>query len=456
MSGLLGIAASYVANAVWEVALITAVAWLTTRLLKRLGPQAEHAVWVAALMMSVVTPALPLLPGLIELAMPSRVTGTPAIIMFVATEGGATVRAGAFAVPIFWILWLLGCYAATIFYFAGRLAFRMHAASEMLRKAVPAALTTEQNQVWQNCERAFSLREAQIMTSAKLSGPVALAVRRPVLLLPSDFASGCMPQDFLAAVAHECAHLKRRDYQKNLFYEFESLLLAFHPLIAVIKSRIAQTREMICDEMAAEGHLEGGNYARSLLRLAAMVAVGPRDSGNYAVGIFDADILGKRIERIRMTKQHVGAATRYGLMISAVAILVSTLIGGAALAVPIMPEQPTLAVQQAHPEKSSQPSAHGHVYKVGDDVSAPVPLNSVVAKYSAEAKRAKYQGVCLVSLIVDAQGNPRNLRVIRPLGMGLDEKALEAVRKYRFKPAMMDGKSPVPVRITIEVNFRLY
>jgi protein TonB len=98
----------------------------------------------------------------------------------------------------------------------------------------------------------------------------------------------------------------------------------------------------------------------------------------------------------------------------------------------------------------------GGLFRIGGGVSAPVPIVSPEAEFSDEARRAKYQGVCLVSLIVDAQGNPQNPRIIRALGMGLDEKALEAVRKYKFKPAMKDGKTPVPVMITIEVNFRLY
>ena len=100
--------------------------------------------------------------------------------------------------------------------------------------------------------------------------------------------------------------------------------------------------------------------------------------------------------------------------------------------------------------------AGGGLYHVGGGVTAPVALNSVEAEFSDEARRAKYQGVCLISLIVDAQGNPQNPRVIRALGMGLDEKALEAVRKYKFRPAMKDGRTPVPVMITVEVNFRLY
>jgi len=95
------------------------------------------------------------------------------------------------------------------------------------------------------------------------------------------------------------------------------------------------------------------------------------------------------------------------------------------------------------------------LYKIGGNVSAPVALNMVTADFSEEARRAKYQGVCLISMIVDVHGKPQNPRVIRTLGMGLDQKALEAVSKYKFKPAMKDGKTPVPVMITVEVDFRL-
>lgn len=98
----------------------------------------------------------------------------------------------------------------------------------------------------------------------------------------------------------------------------------------------------------------------------------------------------------------------------------------------------------------------GGLYRIGGSVSAPIALNNVEAEFSDEARRAKYQGVCLIQLIVNAQGDPINPRVIRALGMGLDEKAIEAVRKYKFKPAMKDGRTPVPVMITVEVNFRLY
>jgi TonB family protein len=97
----------------------------------------------------------------------------------------------------------------------------------------------------------------------------------------------------------------------------------------------------------------------------------------------------------------------------------------------------------------------GGLYRIGNGVTAPQLIYSVDPEFSDEARRAKYQGVCLVSLIVDAQGHPQNIRIVRRLGMGLDEKAEEAVRQYRFKPAYFQGKA-VPVQISVEVNFRIY
>lgn len=99
----------------------------------------------------------------------------------------------------------------------------------------------------------------------------------------------------------------------------------------------------------------------------------------------------------------------------------------------------------------------GGLRRVGDGVTAPQLIHSVEAEFSDEARRAKYEGTVVVSLIVDAQGNPQNVHVSRTLGMGLDEKAIAAVRQYKFKPSI-DQKTgkPVPVMVSVEVRFRLY
>ena len=97
----------------------------------------------------------------------------------------------------------------------------------------------------------------------------------------------------------------------------------------------------------------------------------------------------------------------------------------------------------------------GGVFRVGGGVSAPRALDTPDPEYSEEARKAKYQGTVVLWLIVDANGAPREIKVARSLGMGLDQKAIEAVRKWKFEPAMKDGR-PVAVQINVEVNFRLY
>jgi len=93
--------------------------------------------------------------------------------------------------------------------------------------------------------------------------------------------------------------------------------------------------------------------------------------------------------------------------------------------------------------------------RIGGGVSQPVLIFSVEPEFSEEARKAKVAGNVLVNLWVDTNGNPSHVRVIRGVGMGLDEKAMEAVRQYRFKPAMENGK-PVLVELNVEVNFQIF
>ncbi len=91
---------------------------------------------------------------------------------------------------------------------------------------------------------------------------------------------------------------------------------------------------------------------------------------------------------------------------------------------------------------------------IGGGVSKPVITFQPEAEFSEEARKAKFSGNVEVYLWVDESGNPSHIRVVRPIGMGLDEKAIEAVRQYKFKPAMKDGK-PVKVDLYIDVNFQI-
>ena len=85
--------------------------------------------------------------------------------------------------------------------------------------------------------------------------------------------------------------------------------------------------------------------------------------------------------------------------------------------------------------------------------SPPKLIRRVDAELSDEGRAAHYRGVCLVSLVVDREGRPENVRTLRPPGMGLDASAIKAARQFRFIPAMENDK-PVPARVTVEVHFK--
>jgi protein TonB len=97
----------------------------------------------------------------------------------------------------------------------------------------------------------------------------------------------------------------------------------------------------------------------------------------------------------------------------------------------------------------------GDVKNIGGGITEPVVITQVEPEFSEEARRAKYPGDVIVSLIVDATGMPQNVHVLHGVGMGLDEKAVEAVKQYRFKPARENGK-PVAVYMNVDVGFHIY
>lgn len=90
----------------------------------------------------------------------------------------------------------------------------------------------------------------------------------------------------------------------------------------------------------------------------------------------------------------------------------------------------------------------------GAGITSPVPLRTPEPEYSEAARKARVTGTVLVSIVVGADGVPRHVAVVRGLGLGLDERALEAVAHWLFKPATRNGH-PVAVRANVEVNFHL-
>jgi periplasmic protein TonB len=97
----------------------------------------------------------------------------------------------------------------------------------------------------------------------------------------------------------------------------------------------------------------------------------------------------------------------------------------------------------------------GGIFHVGGGVSAPIPIYKPDPEFSEEARKAKYQGTCTLGMVVGVDGRPTQIHVLSSLGMGLDEKAIEAVKNWKFEPGKKDGH-PVATVIAVEVDFHLY
>lgn len=114
-----------------------------------------------------------------------------------------------------------------------------------------------------------------------------------------------------------------------------------------------------------------------------------------------------------------------------------------------------LFTRPATPEESKQKlSVPAGVFRIGKGITPPMPVNTPAAEFPPLAKRM--DAICLITLIVDATGLPEDFHVARPSNPAYDAQALDAVSHYRFKPAMRNGTEPVPVMMTVEVNFRAH
>ncbi len=425
----------YAVHAAYEAPLIAAAAWLADRMLAKAGPQAQHRLWVGALMLCA---GLPLLPAdaLARLSLPIAGGSSVATLTSLVIHGDASTHALTMSSSMGAVL--LVAYLAVLSLVCGRFMWRWHGTRRLVRTSEDIPRSQSAATLVSGIAGRFGIPEPTLRCSREVAGPVTLGLRRAWLIAPLDFFAAESSEDAAAAVAHECAHMARRDFAKNLLYEWIALAVAYHPAVWLVRRRIAQTRELICDEMAAGTSRDRSSYAASLLRLATTMADRTTATPLNAIGVFDANILEERIMRLTRTQPTLSRARRIAMTAVAIGLLLGSGVSAVAMGFDVNPS-----------------NREETIYHVGNGVSAPVLISSVDATYSKKARSAHYQGVSVVSLIVDANGRPQGIHTARKLGMGLDEKAIEAVRQYKFTPAMRQGK-PVPVAIQIEVNFRIY
>ena len=294
-------------------------------------------------------------------------------------------------------------------------------------------------------ERIAGLRKPiAFCISPRSLEPGIFGIIRPVLLWPAAISQRLRDAHLEAILAHEVWHVRRRDNLAAAIHMVVEAIFWFHPLVWWLGARLIEERERACDEEV----LRLGNppqvYAESILKTCEFCMGSPLPCVS---GVTGAD-LKQRIVRIMTPDSAMKLTLARKLLLGAMAI--------GALAGPLLVGLVKAPLVNAEsPQAGAAPAPRNQIYHIGGGVSAPSVVFAADPEYTEKARRAKYQGICVVALIVDEQGNPQRVQVVRHLGMGLDKKAVEAVRQYRFKPAMLRGK-PVPVEVNIEVDFKIY
>src|SRR5215813_12225421 len=342
---------TFLLNACWQIALVTAVAALCARLLRRTSARYQHLFWVTALAFSFSLPVITSAPLLVDafFSEPPRATVQPAGGAFApapqlipdtqASLPTAPPAALKEAVPFILInrnvaAVVVALYLLLLCYRGGKLSMAWRRARSLKRSAYPIELPEHVRTTVTECQTVLGMRQVRILCSTSVAVPVAVGSLDPLIILPDALLRETDRGVLTAAIGHELVHVLRRDYLLNLIYEFISLPLSFHPATALVKRRIRETRELSCDELVAEKLLDAAVYARSLVHLAGSAVNLSRPGATITVGIADADILEERVMTI-LRKPKINTRRRNLLLVAVALIFVVPCVAAAPFALRI-------------------------------------------------------------------------------------------------------------------------
>jgi beta-lactamase regulating signal transducer with metallopeptidase domain len=328
------IVVTYVTNALWMTCVIAAATELLSRALRR-GPSSHrHALWVAALLLTVLLPFASWRGSRNNDKLTSE-----SVAVASAVQPGETgfsgdsswalwrrMRHGGHPVQVGprWVGFVALLYLGFIFYRAVRLYRGWQSLRAMLRESSKPQISPAMRTVVEQCHSLLGMKPVPILLSPEGKGPATLGIHNPVVVLPEWLFSQVSEDELSSVLGHELAHIRRHDFLLNLVYELLILPISFHPAAALIKARIDQTRELACDEIAAECLSTRTQYARSLLSIAQSMAANQRPATvGYALGLFDTNTLEDRImnvlakaNRLRKTWARASALGASGLLIA--------------------------------------------------------------------------------------------------------------------------------------------
>ena len=297
---------TFLLNAVWQIALIVALASLGVWLLRRSAMRYQHWLWVSALCLGLLVPAVTAVRSLQTVEFSRIEPGFQReLINPVLTTDALPFQSRSTSVVWDWsfqlnstlALTLLLVYAALLLFRVFRLAQACLTTRKIRQAAVPWQGHEDVGAIIRECAKRLNLEpdRVTVCSSTTVAVPITLGLFRPVIILPESLLRGGDTDLLTSAIGHEFIHVARHDYVLNFLYELLFLPVSFHPAAALVRSRIKQTRELCCDELVAERILNAQVYARSLVALASSASPLRRLSVSTTVGIADADILEARI-----------------------------------------------------------------------------------------------------------------------------------------------------------------
>lgn len=440
MSDFTSLLLFYLVNSLWQVPLIVLGAWIAGRVLQPVGPAAEHRVWVAALVLEGVVPAISLLPWeQFHLAWPWHAHAA-VVDGDVAAVTGAGAAFASLRVPPALATVLVTAYVAATAYGVMRFAWQWIRLSRLTRSADLVVPGSDAAVAWERWMDRFEAGRVGLASSAEVFAPVTIGIFVKRVLLPKGLVRRLTEGDLDAAIAHELAHNRRNDFGKNLLYEIASFAVIYHPGAWFTRQRVRETREMVCDEIAAEG---AGNhaYAQSLLRVASLLLEGKPVRVPHAIGVFDSNTLERRLMKLTETKRKVGSARR--LTLAGACIVLGLATAGSAVALRIGVGQDSVANDAA----KSIPNS------ISPEEMQKRIITKVQPVYPPEAKKARIQGKVLLDAVIGKTGHVENLKA-QSGPNELQQSAMDAVRQWVYKPFLLNG-NPIEVKTTITVVYKL-
>ena len=430
---------TYLCNALWQIPLLWCAAAVAAPLVRGIGRRAEHRVWVMALLLGAGLPAVSpqfMLALHVPWAHESLVTRTAGAVS--AAQG--LEQKALLGLPGWVLNAVCAVYLVCLLVLAARFFLNLRRLRGMASRADAPPLPREIEAQWREVCSTYALGRTRLGLSLEIASPVAFGRRTPTVLLPTALVERAGLDEIGAALAHEGAHLHRGDFAKHMVYTLVSLPVAMHPVTWMLRARVAESREMVCDALAARVLGGAESYVSALLSLAALLPRLPAFVNANAIGIFDANTLERRVMTMMEQRKDLGGVSRIWACLCAGVIGMAAC--GSALALHV--SVGSLA--------DSGTSAH--VYSIGGEVKAPKIISSVDPSFPATAAKSP-GGVCVLKVVVDAQGKPVDVRVVRSLRPDFDAEAVKAVKKYLFKPATRKGEA-VAVEINIEMNFQRF